>query len=88
MGSSGSRWRRSNRRATVSSYVENVFEPHDGSVPYAVWQLLTHMLEWVECEAETVKRMAIIERSELKGERDHCLTCEAFHEEDARPVDG
>jgi len=46
------------------------------------------MLEWVECEAETVKRMAIIERSEPKGERDHCLTCEAFHDEDARPVDG
>lgn len=36
------------------------------------------------CENETKGRLAIIEPSELKEEREYCLTCEAFVDDDAR----
>lgn len=36
------------------------------------------------CGDETKSRLAIIEPSELKEEREYCLTCEAFVDEDAR----
>jgi hypothetical protein len=36
------------------------------------------------CGDETESRLAIIEPSELKEEREYCLTCEAFVDEDAR----
>jgi hypothetical protein len=36
------------------------------------------------CGDETESRLAIIEPSELKEEREYCLTCETFLDEDAR----
>ena len=38
------------------------------------------------CETETTKRMAIIDQSELREERDYCLTCDRYLDEDAQPV--
>lgn len=36
------------------------------------------------CGDETKSRLAIIEPSELKEERDYCLTCDQFVDEDAQ----
>jgi hypothetical protein len=38
-----------------------------------------------DCETETTKRLAIVEPSELKAERDYCLTCGTFVDDDAHP---
>lgn len=37
------------------------------------------------CGNETRSRLAIVEPSELEEEREYCLTCEKFVDEDARP---
>lgn len=37
-----------------------------------------------QCESKTKSRLAIIEPTELKEEREYCLTCEAFVDDDAR----
>jgi len=39
------------------------------------------------CGDETESRLAIIEPSELKEEREYCLTCGTFVDEDARKPD-
>jgi hypothetical protein len=39
------------------------------------------------CSQKTKKRLAIIEPSELKEEREYCLTCETFIDEDARKTE-
>jgi hypothetical protein len=36
------------------------------------------------CGAETTSRLAIIEPSELKEEREYCLTCDTYVDDDAR----
>jgi hypothetical protein len=38
-----------------------------------------------DCETETRKRLAIVDPSELKEERDYCLTCGTFVDDDAHP---
>lgn len=38
-----------------------------------------------QCESETKSRLAIIEPKDLKEEKEYCLTCEAFVDDDARP---
>lgn len=38
------------------------------------------------CGEKTTNRMAIIEPSELKEEREYCLTCEKFIDDDARSI--
>jgi hypothetical protein len=40
-----------------------------------------------DCGAETTSRMAITEPGELKEERNYCLTCEKFVDDDARLPD-
>ncbi len=41
------------------------------------------------CGNETTSRLAIIEPSELKEDRDYCATCDKFVDDDARlPDDG
>lgn len=40
------------------------------------------------CGKETTSRLAIIEPSELKEEREYYLTCEAFVDDDARRLGG
>lgn len=41
------------------------------------------------CDGKTEGRLAIIEHSDLEEEREYCLTCEAFVDDDARsPDDG
>lgn len=37
------------------------------------------------CGDETTKRMAIIEPSDIKEEREYCITCEKYIDDDARP---
>ncbi|SMP33038.1 hypothetical protein [Halobellus salinus] len=37
------------------------------------------------CGDDTTKRMAIINPSDLREERDYCLTCEKYVDDDARP---
>ena len=40
------------------------------------------------CGDETTKRMAVIEPSDLGEQRDYCLTCEKYIDDDARePAD-
>lgn len=39
------------------------------------------------CGQETEKRLAIIEPSKLKEEREYCLTCETFVDDDARKTE-
>lgn len=39
-----------------------------------------------DCATETESRLAIIEPSELREEREYCLNCDKFPDEDARPV--
>jgi hypothetical protein len=41
-----------------------------------------------DCETETTSRMAIVEPGDLREERDYCLTCGKFVDDDARPTDG
>jgi len=36
------------------------------------------------CGSETEKRMALVDPSELKEEKEYCLTCEMFVDDDAR----
>ncbi|MFB6117025.1 hypothetical protein [Halosegnis sp.] len=41
-----------------------------------------------DCGDETTHRLAIIDPDELKAEREYCLTCEKFLDDDVRrPVD-
>ena len=41
------------------------------------------------CGDETTKRMAVIEPSDLREEREYCLTCEKYIDDDgARPPAG
>jgi len=41
-----------------------------------------------DCGDDTTKRMAVIEPSDLREERDYCLTCEKYVDDDARaPAD-
>lgn len=37
-----------------------------------------------DCGDDTTKRMAIIEPSEIEAERDYCLTCDSFVDQEAR----
>lgn len=37
------------------------------------------------CGEETTSRLAIVEPSQLKEEREYCLTCEKYVDDDARP---
>jgi hypothetical protein len=37
-----------------------------------------------DCGSETESRMAIIDSMDLEEEREYCLTCEKFVDEDAR----
>lgn len=40
------------------------------------------------CGDETTKRMAVIEPSDLREQRDYCLTCEKYIDDDAQePAD-
>jgi len=39
------------------------------------------------CGNETTSRLAIVEPSELEEEREYCLTCEKFVDDDARPAE-
>ena len=38
-----------------------------------------------DCGDDTTNRMAIIEPSDLREERDYCLTCGKYVDNDARP---
>jgi hypothetical protein len=40
------------------------------------------------CESETESRLSIIEPSELREEREYCLTCGSFIDGDVRLPDG
>lgn len=44
------------------------------------------MSQCPQCDEQTTKRMAIIEPTDLREERDYCLTCDRFLDEDARPA--
>jgi hypothetical protein len=39
-----------------------------------------------DCDTETTPRMAIVDPGDLRDERDYCLTCEKFVDDDARPA--
>jgi hypothetical protein len=44
------------------------------------------MAKCPDCDTETTKRLAIIDPTDLREDRDYCLTCGKFPDEDARPV--
>ena len=37
-----------------------------------------------DCGDDTTKRLAVLEPSELTDDRDYCLTCETYVDDDAR----
>lgn len=44
------------------------------------------MAKCPECDTETKSRLAIIDPSELREEREYCVTCDTFLDEEARPA--
>jgi|GEM_PF-1257145 len=58
---------------------------HSRDTFYVSRQRLCYMPTCPDCETETRKRLAIVDPSELKEERDYCLTCGTFVDDDAHP---
>ena len=58
---------------------------HTRDTVYSLKRVRWRMPTCPDCETETRKRLAIVEPSELSAERDYCLTCGTFVDDDAHP---
>ena len=62
--------------------------PGDRDNPFMPRSIIKRMPTCPGCGDETTKRMAVIEPSDLREEREYCLTCEKYIDDDARePAD-